>query len=352
MSIFTAKDSRTIYFDEALHKYTDELGNNYTSVTQLIGSVKPEFDREYWLVYKALERIFQVKIFPEIKKQQFKIAGTTLTMKEAKSIIAKDGIKEVADDWEKAKVLGCETGTKEHNYLEDSINGFYRDETETEETKKNKNNVRFKNKIVDVDSLKDSKLKETHPTIYSGLIDYVNQGWTIYCEYRIYSPIHLIAGTIDILLIRGKNFIILDWKTNKDELLFNSGYYKKEFKEVDGKQVKVKTDNFVYNDDKFLKPLDNIPLCKGNEYTLQLNIYKTLVEMWGYTCVKLILCHIKQRTDKNGHVVFNEDNYPIFEKPKFHVIKFLTEDVNKLMNYQLVKVNKTSPKKRQFKILL
>ena len=44
-----------LYFDEGPHKYTDTLGNEYLSVTTLIGNYYPKFDAKYWAHKKARE---------------------------------------------------------------------------------------------------------------------------------------------------------------------------------------------------------------------------------------------------------------------------------------------------------
>ena len=45
-----------LYFDEGPHRYTDTLGNEYRSVTTLIGDYYPHFDADYWAHKKAKEQ--------------------------------------------------------------------------------------------------------------------------------------------------------------------------------------------------------------------------------------------------------------------------------------------------------
>ena len=45
-----------LYFDEGPHKYTDSNGNEYISVTTLIGNYVPQFDTKYWAHKKAKEQ--------------------------------------------------------------------------------------------------------------------------------------------------------------------------------------------------------------------------------------------------------------------------------------------------------
>ena len=55
-----------LYFDEGPHKYTDTCGNEYISVTTLLGRYYPKFDEHYWLRKKAKEQGLSTR---EIKKQ-------------------------------------------------------------------------------------------------------------------------------------------------------------------------------------------------------------------------------------------------------------------------------------------
>ena len=49
-------ETRHIYFDEPTHKYTDDCGNDYTSVTTALHHYVPKFDKKYWAKRKAKEQ--------------------------------------------------------------------------------------------------------------------------------------------------------------------------------------------------------------------------------------------------------------------------------------------------------
>lgn len=248
---------RTITFNEAAHSYVDEFNLSYTSVTTLISKYYPKFDENYWAKKKANE------------------LGITPDMVKA--------------NWKQIRDFSCEKGTKEHKLLEDSIlnstipkqyspdANLFKVATVTLAGRK------FTN--IDLDILKESDLAKKYPEIYEYLKSKILEGYTLYVEKRIYWAEYLVAGTIDCLLIKGKTFIIVDWKTNKDELKFKAGYYKK----VNG----VKTETWVDKKEYFFKPISNIENCKGNVYTLQLSLYAYLMELWGYTCTGLVLYHIR-----------------------------------------------------------
>ena len=46
-----------LYFDEGPHKYTDSNGNEYISVTTIIGNYCPKFDVKYWAHRKSKQKL-------------------------------------------------------------------------------------------------------------------------------------------------------------------------------------------------------------------------------------------------------------------------------------------------------
>ena len=57
---------RILYFNEEEHKYTDDLGNGYISVTTLIGKYTQEFKKEE--IAAACERIGKNPRHPKYQK--------------------------------------------------------------------------------------------------------------------------------------------------------------------------------------------------------------------------------------------------------------------------------------------
>ncbi len=247
------QEIRTIRFDEKAHRYTDQYNKVYTPVTSQVEEYKEPFDKEYWSKKKAID------------------LGLTQ--------------KQVLDSWNKITVDACNKGNKIHKRLETSIddsslkikvpNAIYNDDCS-----------KLEGYEVSIDDLRKTPLALHYPKILKLLEFYIERGWKLYAEKRFYLADYLIAGTIDLILIKNKDFIIVDWKTNKDELKFVSGYYKK----VNG----VKTNQWVDKKSYYKFPLNKIEECKGNGYALQLSSYAWMVECWGFTCKGLILCHIKE----------------------------------------------------------
>lgn len=264
---------RTITFNEAAHSYTDEYNQRYTSVTTLIGKYHPQFNEAYWAKFKADQ------------------AGVSV-----------DVIKQ---NWKDLRDFSCVKGTAEHKLLEDSINGAIIPKAYSSDANLFKvATVTLAGKVftnIDLDVLKESDLAKKYPEIFEYLKGKILEGYKLHVEKRIYWAEYLVAGTIDCLLVKGKTFLIVDWKTNKDELKFRSGYYKK----VNG----VKTDIWIDKKEYFFKPISNVEYCKGNVYTLQLSLYAYLMELWGFTCVGLVLYHIRDnQRPKDYNILYDKSS--------------------------------------------
>ena len=94
-------------------------------------------------------------------------------------------------------------------------------------------------------------------------------------EIMLFSPTYKLAGTCDVLsMIDDKNLELSDFKTNKRIRL----------------KSKYKT--------KLLHPLDHYDECEINNYAVQLNLYKFMLEEHGFKVHKITLYHINPETRK------------------------------------------------------
>ena len=305
---------RTLYFNEELHKYTDDLETNYTSTTTVIGKYHEKFDSKS--IAEACEKIGKNRTHPKYLKYKNKTA------------------KQLIYEWELETLRACDKGSAKHSYLETTIkaaNGY------------NLNAKGFiEDKIYTIDdvivghnfgklSLKfftNSGIDVKYPTIFHFIKNLVEQGFNIYAEIGVYDYGLKVSGLIDILFIRGTEFIILDWKTNKAPIKFEAGYFDKS---SDGKLL---LDKFISKDTFMYYPINYLEDSIGNHYTLQLSIYDYLVESFGLTCLGNILCHI--RTIESDTLSFDENGKQI-EKEEVTMIpiKYLKEDVEKLLCHHL-----------------
>ena len=282
-----------LYFDEGPHKYTDSNGNEYVSVTTLIGNYCPKFDAKYWAHKKAREQGVSEK---EILKQ-----------------------------WDKIKNEACDRGTNTHNGIENAI----------KDVSKFKEAIQYLQQVggrcitvadipnliptpLDIDKFKEAT-ENKYEEIYRVFQFYTERGYTIYSEIGVFDPELLISGTIDILCDRPSDFVILDWKTNRGGLQFESGYYKKDKTTIPNQL----TNEWVRKNDKMLPPLNHLPECNGSHYSMQLSIYARLTErILNKPCTGLGLCHI------GSPFVLNNYGQPYRDVDGFHIDPNGTDSVN------------------------
>lgn len=304
-------NSDYLYFDEPTHKYTDSLGNSYISVTTMIhDNYTPKFDKKYWLRKKSRELGISSK---ELERQ-----------------------------WQAITDEACSRGTATHNGIEDAI----------KENSMFKNAIQYLNQVesgrcitvADIPNLIPrpldlNKFKEATNNKYEKIYDvfdfYINKGYTIYSEIGAFLIDYLISGTIDILCIKEDRFVILDWKTNRNGLQFEAGYFKKD-KSTTPAQL---TNQYIVKDEKMLPPLSHLDNCNGMHYTMQLSTYARMVEIiLDIPCVGLGLCHIGSPFIKNQYgMPYRDKNnqYPIDENGEetinWYHINYLRNEVDAIL---------------------
>ena len=304
-------NSDYLYFDEPTHKYTDSLGNSYISVTTMIhDNYTPKFDKKYWLRKKSRELGISSK---ELERQ-----------------------------WQAITDEACSRGTATHNGIEDAI----------KENSMFKNAIQYLNQVesgrcitvADIPNLIPrpldlNKFKEATNNKYQKIYDvfdfYINKGYTIYSEIGAFLIDYLISGTIDILCIKEDRFVILDWKTNRNGLQFEAGYFKKD-KSTTPAQL---TNQYIVKDEKMLPPLSHLDNCNGMHYTMQLSTYARMVELiLDIPCVGLGLCHIGSPFVKNQYgMPYRDKNnqYPIDENGEetinWYHINYLRNEVDTIL---------------------
>lgn len=273
-----------LYFDEGPHRYTDTNGNEYISVTTIIGNYCPKFDAKYWAHKKAKEQ------------------GVSE--------------KEILRQWNRIKDEACDRGTATHNGIENAI----------KDVSKFKEAIKYLEQVggrcitvadipqliptpLDINKFKEAT-QGKYEEIYRVFDYYIQRGYTIYSEIGVFDPTLLISGTIDIFCYRPTDFVILDWKTNRDGLKFENGYYKKDKTTIPNQLTNV----WVRKSEKMLPPLNHLPECNGSHYTMQLSIYARLAErILGIPCTGLGLCHIQ------SPFILNNWGQPLRDKDGYHV---------------------------------
>ena len=303
-----------LYFEEDGHKYTDSNGNQYISTTTIIGQYAPKFNAKYWAHKKAKEQ------------------GVSE--------------KEILRQWNQIKDEACKRGTNTHNGIENAIKDVskfqeaikYLIQTESGRCITVADIPDLNVKPLDVDKFKEAT-NNKYEEIYKVFQFYVDRGYTIYSEIGVFDPQLLISGTIDILCIRPTDFVILDWKTNRDGLKFESGYYQKDKTTIPNQL----TNLWVRKNEKMLPPLNHLPECNGSHYTMQLSIYARLVErILEIPCTKLALCHIGSPfvLNKYGQPLRDEEGYHIYETKdeiiNWYRINYLRNEADAVFNDRLL----------------
>ena len=294
MAIDARYETDFLYFDEGPHKYTDTLGNEYRSVTTLIGDYYNHFDADYWAHKKAREQ-----------------------GKSEKAIKA---------EWEKIKDEACTRGTATHNGIEDAIKDVskfknaikYLENTESGRCVTIADIPKLIPQPLDVEKFKEAT-DNKYPEIYRVFDYYTSKGYIIYSEIGMFLIDYLISGTIDIFCYRPTDFVILDWKTNRDGLKFEAGYYKKDKTTVPNQL----TDIWVKKRSNMLPPLSHLEDCNGEHYAMQLSLYALGAELiLGIPCHGLGHCHIGSPWIKNKY------GQPYRDKDGYHVDPNGKETVN------------------------
>lgn len=266
-------EKRLIYFNEDAHRYTDDFGNIYLSTTTFIGGYEPKED---WI--EMARRC--------AGKGRYKDMTQTQVLKL----------------WKKDTKDACDKGNVEHNYLETNVKNaigynlvssrYNNERLYTLDSIDEDSNLG----ILDEEVLITSGFAAERPRIFNFIQALGKMGYKMYPELGVYSYEHLLSGLVDLPLIntQTRRFIIVDWKTNKHDLIPNgieelkycSGYFKKD---DNGKA----TTNYIETKKYFDEPLSHLQCSSWNKYSLQLSQYAHFIELHDYKCEGLILFHIR-----------------------------------------------------------
>tara|TARA_Y100000310_G_scaffold337551_1_gene424887 strand:- start:657 stop:1331 length:675 start_codon:yes stop_codon:yes gene_type:complete len=145
--------------------------------------------------------------------------------KWSKKFALKDNVSQdtILKEWERRRKRACEYGTYIHEQIENLIN-----------------EERYNSSLKEIEQTKHL-LK-----LFKG---------DITSEFRIYSEELGIAGTIDCVVEKDDNVYILDWKTGEKPITKESKY-----------------------SIKALKPIEHLDDCNYIRYSLQLGLYKYILE--------------------------------------------------------------------------
>jgi len=309
--------SGNLYFEPKEHRYTDDSNVVYTSATTLIGKYEDKFSDKEVEIAKICAKIGKNPNHPKFLKYKGK------------------SYKKILSEWKNEGDVARDKGNKTHDFLETAVNysngyGLF---------KKRITGGRIytildiltnpKYGQVNLNLFKKHKIDILYPRIYKLIEIFVNKGWKIYAEIGVHSPTFGVSGLIDILAVKGMEFYVIDWKTNKHELKYDAGYWDRDHnKRILGF---IKTNEFL----KY--PLDSIPASTGYKYTLQLSLYDFLVEQYGLKWMGNYLCHIRHHEYVSTDKEVKKDSSLLGKTVvDLHQIKYMKEHVLAMVNDHMV----------------
>ena len=204
-----------VIFDDTNHEYRMAVDGEYTctwddaeripSVTQFVGHYEPPFQADAIAARKAAQR------------------GCT--------------IGEIQAEWDEASRMG----TRVHANQEAMMLGRVPDQTPHSD--------------------RELAIMQAGAAAMAAILE---AGWEpVAAELMVVSPSYRLAGTVDAIFKRGRERLIVDWKTNK------------------------RLDAHGYLGERMLPPVSNLENCHMSRYGLQLNLYQRILQHEGYMHTEL-----------------------------------------------------------------
>lgn len=257
------KQNGNIAFEEKAHRYWDvtDPSKKFTSVTTIIEKFGQPFDKEFWSAYKALEKLLSADAWKIEKPSLLKSKKFDKSLLELHDISENDFNREqqaILDSWDEENRKSCERGTKIHADFE---NSFYK-----------------KKKNIDISKFQIGGKFECRKD-YTEL-DLENAVYPEYLIHRVSPDGKLcIAGQIDLLVKKGNNIIVGDYKTNKE--------------------IKMKSffDSKTKSSVKMKFPLNNLDDTNYWHYCLQLSTYAWMLQKLNpdFIIEDLVMIHIDHK---------------------------------------------------------
>lgn len=237
------KENDTVCYNDEHHIYWDKNDLfTYISVTTIIGFYEQEFDKQFWLQYKAFQKLCSpTKDVLENLRELAVFDRKILSMRYPKIATKEfdDMINQINSEWKHTNKEACEKGTDTHAGYENKFDekGWYG--------------------LSWYGFDKDKKFLYI-PNCYK-ISDRVNRQVLpeMLVSMKTKSGVR-IAGQIDLAIKDCKDLFIQDYKTNK-ELKFES------YRKPSGKYTMMK------------EPLSHLMDCNISHYQLQLSLYQYMV---------------------------------------------------------------------------
>lgn len=218
----------SVHFSEADHQYF----------------IDTEKSREYWQPVPSVTQFVSHYIPPfDAQKMAAKKARYSNPPKTAEQIL---------QEWDAKRTHACEMGTRVHYNQEMMMNGS-----------------------PDFQQPADERERAIMSAGWQAMTDLAAAGWQpVAAEKMVFSLEYKLAGTIDAIFQRGREILIVDWKTN--EAIHKKNQYGQHF----------------------LPPANELEDCEYNKYMIQLNLYKRILLKESYVQaiaeqqISLMLVHL------------------------------------------------------------
>lgn len=239
-----------------------------------------EFSRDFWLSYKALERVMDSVRFNEIKLNLMK--SKRIDDKYLKEVNQKQfeyERKQIDEEWTKENEEAKVTGTAVHEYLHKLL-------TSNIEKAKSEYNI------------------PTDEYIIYQTDKFLNTDKGIFSEFKMEIPIDefLLVGIADLIIKDGNHIKIIEFKSDK-KIDFKSRF------DVSKKKTK-----------RLKYPLSKFEDCSGTHYQIQLSLYAWMLKQLNpdFIIDELVIYHIKG-----------------LKKIKEYPLDYLEETIDMLINYHI-----------------
>ena len=242
-----------IVFEERNHTYTNQKTKElYTSVTTMIEEYIPEFDSQYWSLYKAIKDVLEG--YNQFKMYKLAVGGWEKVVPAWRStpmIKYRDEVESKQADyliqWDLISETACGIGTAEHKRREfEACSTDYYEYNNT---------------------LYETPTKHSQTDILR-IQDFTSN--RVYTELLVHNDRFKVAGQVDWVLKKGRNLWIKDYKTSKE------------------------ITKVAFRDQVMETPLNDLPNANFYHYALQLSTYGWMLEQCGYHVKKLEIIHTRK----------------------------------------------------------
>lgn len=191
-----SKAPANVTFTEKGHKYSDQNGKEYISVTTLLGQYHKPFDTEYWSTYKGVkDTLEKINIWGRYKSTAGGWQGVVSYFNKNGYKLDKNIRDRIATrkqfyvtSWKDEGDLACKLGNIQHNSLEKLV---------------------LSHKKI---SIKGKRVADVSPATLLDMQGFCRTGNSIHPELLLWNEKYRLAGQADLVEKTGNEVVIKDYK--------------------------------------------------------------------------------------------------------------------------------------------